>query len=305
MAVSASADRPGLRELKWIHPDTDPRVTITAMTRAPAECLTLPSDPEKARSLRLGRVAFRTPVLLGGVAARIGLSCDHCHRNGHGNPNFFIAGVSGDPGTADVTGSVFSTHRDDRRSNPVPIPSLLDVATHPPFGTVLPAPDLPTFLHAAIVDEFMGQPPPPAVLNGLDAYLRALSSSACPSPAVTAITFDADAHELLETLDVVIEAVEENDLAVSEFALLALRSALGRVHERFPEAVAERDRLVESSLSLSQIQSRLGSGSKAELVQMLSAERVRLMDVVSALRMKADQSFYEPDVLRRAFELTR
>ena len=305
LALAASpawADRPSLRDLKWIHADAD---AIAAITRAPAECLAVPSNPDRARRVQLGRVAFRSPVLLGGVAARIGLSCDSCHRNGHDNPVFFVAGVSGDPGTADVTGSVFSTNRDDQRRNPVSIPSLVDAAAHPPFGTLVPAPDLPTFLHTAIVDEFMGRPPPPAVLEGITSYLGALRSSACPSPAITKITFDSDARALLETFDVVIAAVERHDSRTAEFALLALRAALGRVYERFPEALADRERLVELSMSLSRVRQRLEDGNGTELPRMLAAERAQLGEVIGVLRTKANESYYDPEVLRRVFDSDR
>ncbi|MGF7473737.1 hypothetical protein WFJ45_23635, partial [Salmonella enterica subsp. enterica serovar Minnesota] len=73
-------------------------------------------------SARIGRAAFNSPLLLGGQAARAGLSCASCHRNGRGNPDFHFPGISGAPGTADVTASLLSSHRGDGQFNPKPIP---------------------------------------------------------------------------------------------------------------------------------------------------------------------------------------
>jgi hypothetical protein len=298
----AIADRPPLDDLKWVHSDTDP---VLAMTHAPAECLAVPPDVDRARLIQLGRVAFRSPVLLGGVAARIGLSCDSCHRNGHDNPAFFIAGVSGEPGTADVTGSVFSSGRDDQRRNPVPIPSLVDAAAHPPFGTVMPAPDLRTFLIAAITVEFQGQPPPPSILDGIAAYLGALESSACPSPTMMTVTFDAEARALLETVDVIVAALDRHDDAAAEFALLSLRAAIGRVYARFPADLLAREGLVELSSSLSRLRMRLEEAENAEVIRMLAAERERLEGVLGVLGKKTSASYYDAVILRRALEAPR
>jgi len=182
--AAAGLEAFALDDLKW----TDRRADRgAALTRAPSECVARPPDPSRAAWIALGRIAFRSPILLGGVAARSGMRCDTCHRNGHGNPAFFIDGVSSESGTADVTGSLFSRSRDDGVSNPVPIPSLVDAASNPPFGSVAPKADLRDFLIAVVVDEFQGPLPPSAVTEGLLAYLGALRSTACPAHAVEAV----------------------------------------------------------------------------------------------------------------------
>ena len=119
LAAAEAADVP-LRALRWIAPTADPAV----LTRAPHECVRAPRAPDQALLVEVGRAAFRTPVVLGGQAARAGLSCDSCHRNGRGNPDFRFPGVSGAPGTADVTSSLFSSHRGNGVDDPKPIPDL-------------------------------------------------------------------------------------------------------------------------------------------------------------------------------------
>jgi hypothetical protein len=286
-------------DLKWIHPDAD---AVEILTRVRAECLVTPRDAERARLVRLGRVAFRSPALLGGLAARVGMSCDSCHRNGHDNPVFYLAGVSGDPGTADVTGSVFSTTREDGIINPVVIPSLVDRASAPPFGTTVPASDLRTFLHTAIVDEFQGEPPPKAVSEGVLAYLESLQSGGCPAERSEAVTFDADTRELLETLGVVVETLEQDNLRAAMFALTSSRAALERVYRRFPERVSAREGLVDSSMALSSLREELEEQGVSKTLASLEEERLRLEAVLRKLATQVDGSYYDPRVLRSVLE---
>ena len=132
LALAACASAPeatapvtpdSLRALRWIAPQAD---AVKALTIAPVACETPPPRMPDGQSLKLtlGRIAFESPALLGGAAARMGLSCSSCHINGRGNADFFIAGVSGAPGTADVTSSLFSKVRGNDALDPVPIPDL-------------------------------------------------------------------------------------------------------------------------------------------------------------------------------------
>ena len=50
-----------------------------------------------------GRLAFRSPDILGGTARKAGLSCQACHANGFATHAFFIPGLSDRPGRIDVT----------------------------------------------------------------------------------------------------------------------------------------------------------------------------------------------------------
>ena len=133
--------------MRWVPADADPQ---RAFATAPAECLRPPRERAAALSVEVGRAAFGTPVLLGGQAARAGLSCESCHRAGRGNPDFQFPGASGAPGTADVTLSLFSSHRGNGVHDPKAIPDLSG-----PRDRLKVAPgDLPKFIRGLIVEEF-------------------------------------------------------------------------------------------------------------------------------------------------------
>ncbi|MCR5878641.1 M48 family metallopeptidase [Phenylobacterium sp. J367] len=118
-SLSLAADAPPLRAMRWLSPGADP---VRTLATQPVECLRPPAGLEDALSVEIGRAAFRSPLVLGGQAARAGLSCESCHRNGRGNPDFLFPGASGPPGTADVTLSLFSSRRGNGVHDPEPIP---------------------------------------------------------------------------------------------------------------------------------------------------------------------------------------
>ena len=299
MVVSrASAEPPEIDELKWIDPGFDP---VEFLTVVPAECSATTTDPVRSHAVDLGRVAFRSPVLLGGLAARGGISCDSCHRNGHGNPAFHVTGVSSAVGTADVTGSVFSEVRDDHIFNPVPIPSLVDVAARSTFGTVRPTQDLASFVRAAVVDEFDGPSPSASIVDALVAYMVSLRSSDCPDPGRVRVSFESSAGELRETLGVVIGSLDRGDLWAARFSLLSFRAALGRVYRRFPESVVEREALVELSRSLSTLRfDELEESDESAPRALLRASRVRLNVLIEKLGARVKDSFFDRDRLRKS-----
>ena len=87
--------------LRWVHPEAD---IVSVLSEEPRECLSAQANYQET----LGRLAFRSPFLLGGQAARRGLTCQACHSQGQTNTNFFVVGLSDTPGTADVTSFHFS-----------------------------------------------------------------------------------------------------------------------------------------------------------------------------------------------------
>ncbi len=147
-----------LDEARWARPGAD---LVSLLTTSPGECLRPPADEEDAYNIEVGRAAFRTPFLFGGVAARAGLSCNSCHRDGQGNPDFFLDGLSGEPGTADVTSSIFSKVREDGAFNPVKIPTLVGAGKKASFGTVSPHGSLDAFISSAVDKEFAARRRPP------------------------------------------------------------------------------------------------------------------------------------------------
>lgn len=231
-AVGAAAPRLPIREARWLRsPDI-----VTDLTVLPAECLDLPDEPRQRESIAIGRAAFRSPLLLGGQAARAGLSCASCHRNGRSNPHFRFPGISGEPGTADVTASLMSKRRGDGVFNPKPIP---DLAGDPAKLKVSRDParkDLERFIHGLIVEEFDGPKPPPAVLDGLAAYVRWLSPGACPRGGQTPVTLDNAVFEVDTAVELAERALQRGDAPTARVLLASARSGLGRIDERFTDA---------------------------------------------------------------------
>jgi hypothetical protein len=213
--------------MRWLAPEAD---AVQALTRPPAECLAWPADEEERVLAGIGRLAFRTPVLLGGQAARAGLSCDSCHRNGRGNPDFTFPGVSGAPGTADVTSSLFSTHRGNGVDDPRPIPDLGGPKAKLKVSQAPRDPALERFIRGLVVEEFDGPEPPPRVLRALAAYVRAQDPARCgQSRAERPEDLLDDARTALGL------AVREDDRATTLVLISAARARLGLLDERYPD----------------------------------------------------------------------
>lgn len=291
LLVGAATPHLPIREARWLRsPDI-----VRDLTQLPAECLDLPGDPKQRESIAIGRAAFRSPLLLGGQAARAGLSCASCHRNGRTNPHFHFPGISSEPGTADVTASLMSKRRGDGVFNPKPIP---DLAGDPAKLKVSHDParrDLERFIHGLIVEEFDGPEPPPAVLDGLAAYVRWLSPAACPRGGETPITFENMAFEVDTAVILAEAAFERGDAPTARVMIAAARSGLGRIDERFTGArshsllsAADRElRLLEHSAYSPRAFEQWRSSWGRRKLQLRSAE-TRSLFVAKVLRRLAN-----------------
>lgn len=142
-------------------PKTEPQTPLT--------------DPDPSYLVRLGALVFRSPEILGGDARGIGLSCNACHAGGDRNRAFFIPGLSGSPGTVDLTNHLWNPENEDHRADPVRIPSLRDVSHAAPYGFRGQDWSLRDFVHHVITVEFAGAEPNPEMFNALIAYLDALA----------------------------------------------------------------------------------------------------------------------------------
>ena len=227
-----------LREARWLK-----SADIAAdLTHQPIECRLPIADPALRHSAGIGRVAFRAPLLLGGQAARAGLSCSSCHRNGRSNEHFHFPGISGDAGTADVTASLMSSHRGDGIFNPKPIPDLAGDPAKLKISRDPQNDDLKRFIHGLITQEFDGPEPPPAVLNGIVAYVRSLSPKACRGPQTAAIRLS----EMLDDAEAAVRLADQSyaagDSATGKVLISAARSTLGKIDERFQVAGGEKGR---------------------------------------------------------------
>ena len=224
---------------RWLAPAADPAVALGTHF---SECLAPIADPDRRYSVEIGRAAFRTPMLLGGQAARAGVSCETCHQSGRNNPDFDFPGLSGKPGTADVTTALFSSHRDDGIDNPKPIPDLSGPKSGLKQSQDPGARVLEHFLHGTITEEFDGAEPPPAVLTGVADYVRALSPQACPATARTPLRAEDDIDNAVRAVRVAIEALRRSDPATAAAMVEAARSQLGLIDERYDAAELARPR---------------------------------------------------------------
>ena len=286
---SAGANQVPIRDARWLQT----RDLAADLTRQPAECLALPSDPAQRRSVEIGRVAFRAPLLLGGQAARAGMSCSTCHRNGRTNPDFHFPGLSGDPGTADVTSSIMSEHRGDGIFNPVPIP---DLGGDPKKLKQKGTPNLRTFIHGLITQEFNGHEPPPRVLDGLTAYVNQISPGACQGRVTSPVALGGMLDDVDTAVRLAQETLAAGDGPTARLMLGAARSTLGSIDERFrvPGNEGSRDVLRQADAELRAIEI-----ADAPTPAMFDAWRKDWPERKRELRSAEARSLYSEALLRR------
>ena len=174
--------------------------------------------------VEFGRLAFRSPEILGGNARRAGISCNACHSNGHVNPRFFVPGVSGKPGTVDVTNKLWNLRGEDGLHNPIAIPTLRDVGRKPRLGRDARSASVREFSRAVIVTEFAGEEPSPFVLDALTAYLVKLRKPANDEPE--AVTLKTDLEDLMRYTRVLRGVLLDEDAALTELTVRMIRAAL-------------------------------------------------------------------------------
>ena len=285
--------------MRWLASGADASVVLTSR---PTECLAAAPDPETDYEVEIGRAAFRTPLLLGGQAARAGLSCESCHRSGRNNPAFDFPGISGGrPGAADVGTSVLSSHRGGKPLNPVPIPDLsapksaLKTPQDPSSG------QLEDRIRTIDTQEFDGPEPAPGVLKGLAAYVRALSPTACPASPREPVTAAAALDDVRRTLKAALAAIGRRDGAAAALMVESARSQLGDIDERYPGAdlVSARETLSSASgdLVAAEADARAGRWGASEDITLWLAHESRWAGVVIAVQSR---SLYDPARLAAA-----
>jgi len=254
LLLLGAADTPQLpiREARWLKtPDL-----VVDLTTQPTECLALPKEAAQRQSVEVGRALFHSPLLLGGQAARVGLSCSSCHRNGRSNPHFHFPGISGEPGTADVTASIMSSHRGDDIFNPKPIPDLTGDPAKLKISRDPAKDDLSKFIQGLITQEFDGAEPSPPALASIANYVRALKQAACPKNMSEPINLGARLHDVDSAVALAREFYRSGDAATGRDLLSAARSTLGAIEERFQLAGLDESRaeLASASTTLFQLQ---------------------------------------------------
>jgi len=256
------------------------------MTHAPAECTRAPTQTSE-----IGRALFRSPNLLGGPAARAGLSCNACHSNGRANTRFLLPELTDRAGAADVTSAWASRTRGDGINNPIDIPDLAGVGERTAFGRARD-PSLEHFVRSVIVDEFQGHEPPPQAFEGLVAYLRALEACTAPAAPVTLAQAADDVRRALA-------AAEGAEDATARLILLAAQDAMGRIVERLPvrRFQRERDGLEALSRELGAIRGSDDVGVAMETA--LPGWRVRFDAALARVARRERQTYFNETTLER------
>ena len=245
--------------------------------------------------IRGGRALFATPTLLGGQAAKAGLSCASCHINGRDNPHFLLAGVSAGPGTADVTNSFFSAARGNGRFDPVAIP---DLAKPGKVSRDSEARALETFIRNLIVEEFGGQEPTPAMLDALAAYVRAIRP--CPGEPRVVRRLDDQLAAIADGAAGARLMAGRSDLQGVRLAIAAMRHQLGLVAERYAGPGFARDRT--ALLAASRQLQAIGEIADPREVQLALERWKRDFDAGLARRLRGAEarSLYDRKRLDRA-----
>jgi hypothetical protein len=288
-----------LRAAKWLAA----KDAVAALSDQPGECLAAPSDPETAWQAEVGRAVFRSPVLLGGQAAKAGVSCDTCHKNGRRNAELLFPGLSGDPGTADVTSSLMSTHRGDGIFNPRRIPDLAG-----PADTLvsrrLDMKQLAHFLNGIVTEEFEGDEPPPGVLNGLATYVRRLDAGACPAQASHPLGVTAAADDVARAVKAAEGALARRDDDTALAVLQAARAMLFLIDERYaaPSLATERSLIRTASLDIGSAEGAVRR--KAPAGPALDLWLARYPAWQAQLQRAERRSLYDRGELRVAFSGT-
>lgn len=217
-------------ESTWLKTEED---IVNQLSLQPTECINPEIYTENSYQINVGKAAFNTPSLLGGQAARLGISCNTCHRSGQSNSGFFIAGISDNPGRLDVTHGFFSEVREDNNFNPVPIPTLLNITGKSVFGTVHPQSSLDNFIHGVIVDEFSGQEPAPEVMKAILFFVSALDDASCSPNDNIARDLQTEMAFLETTIDTLYKSIGRDDSENSSILVLAAQSLLQNMHYRY------------------------------------------------------------------------
>ena len=282
-----------LRAMSWLAPEGQ----FQALTSEPASGFRLIDDlPTSSDQILAGQIVFQTPTLLGGQAAKAGISCASCHVNGRDNPAFQFRGVSGGPGTADVTHSFFSSHRGDGQFNPVAIPDL----ARPGKISREKMRELEIFVRGLIVEEFDGAEPNTATLDALVAYIRALCAKCAGDPQDISLALHIDrVDQALETAG----EIESREPELAYLLLSGARHQLSLIHERYAGRSLLRERKLLRALSADfvELQSAIGAGNRYQ--QLSRTIGNRLEEASKRLAKSEKWSLYNPERLATALQI--
>lgn len=244
-ALSASPT-PLLQLLRW----TEAGSEIDTAATQPSVCLAF-HGRDKA-TVHAGMALFNTPTLLGGQAAKAGLSCASCHVNGRDNPHFLLPSLSSAAGTADVTSSFFSAARGNGVHDPVRIP---DLARPGKVSRDSSDKALERFIRNLIVEEFSGNEPAPATLSAVSNYVRAIG----PCAGGDNTPQNRHVQDQIDLIDAALDGAslrqQTGDSQTVNLLIASARHQLGLISERYAgkHFATERRLLLDASRRLAAI----------------------------------------------------
>jgi hypothetical protein len=273
------------------------------LSEEPFSCLVITPDKDgKSKDLSLihaGRALFNTPTLLGGQAAKAGLSCASCHTEGRNNPHFMLSGVSDRPGTADVTSSFFSKTSGNAKFDPVPIPDLTapgKVSRDAKTGKLEP------FIRTLIVDEFAGAEPGPDAIAALAAYVRALRDcNRFDDESPVSVDIITQVEMIESAIRGHPEMAKRGDFKSAQLLIAAMRHQLQLIDERFASTQFARERadILSASRKLQQIGQIQDLGAQGAALKSWKIDLNK--DLLRRLDRKQAKSLYNPSLLAKHF----
>jgi cytochrome c553 len=288
--------------LEWLPPGS---LSMENLKQHPEERLEGgPAAHEKTGQsfyVELGRLAFRSPDVLGGTARKAGLSCQACHANGFATVAFFIPGLSDRPGRIDVSHAFWNLRGEDGVDNPVEIPTLRGVKTKDRLGHDRRSTSLREFTRRVIVTEFAGAEPDALLLDALVAYQEKLQ----PAPVTMApVSLQQDLADLVRYLDALRVPLAEEQAALSARIATMIRGQIGFIHERFApgesgDDMRESRATLESwSRQLAAIADQAEGGEWPQARAALADLRRAVAAPPSVLAADLPRSLYDPERLR-------
>ena len=284
-------------ELAWVFTTNNP---VKAVIERPVECVNIPVEPMRRAQFILGRLAFESPALLGGQAARMGLSCASCHPSARTNKHFFIKNISGAAGTADVSENFFSSQGGNDYFAPVAIPDLADRANMQFLDR-----DTPKFrekLLRLVTVEFDGQPPSTTTLDALQIYLQQVDQKHCDDKNKTiAKTWQQDWSRLFDAVELIERAIEDENNKQLLFVVRMARLRLQVLFDRYGIANSAQlnAALIQSSRELQKLTKPVNpknpAGSSIKLLKWKAKNAV----IMEMLDDKQQQSAYNAVALSK------
>ena len=293
LLVSGNISAAQFKELQWLNSDN----VMQYLTSEPVECLDVGKDADLAYQVDVGRQLFRDPVILGGQAASLGLSCNSCHTGGGNNPDFDLDSLSGGPGTADITHAIFSKNgKDNNTFDPVTIPSLVDSGKKSSFGTRVTSESLHDYV-AMMLAGNKDVDIPDAAVSALAAYVQALSSTACPEKQQLQVAFSVGHrfYEIQLSTDLLTTAIRrKEDPAILNLLMLSTKNELELLHRRFdiPDTSELADAINQESSALDAIRLRLASLDNDETSRLFQSWKQDLAELRPKLLFAAENSLY-------------